>query len=931
MMKLVGFFFAIIPAILLAVLPAGSAWGAYCTASGGCWGEYIDSVQVGSINNAFTGCVGYANYTSLSTTMERGTSYPILVSNPEGWSGDQCGIWVDWNHDQDFTDAGETITTSTEDYHQFTATITPPAGAVLGDTRMRIRIMYTGTLSPCGTTDYGEVEDYTINVVAPTVTYCTAAGGGGEYIDLVQVGTIHNVSASSGYADYTAQSTTMEKGTGYPIIITNGGDAYAGDQCRIWVDWNHDKDFADAGETITTEKFDPWTYTATITPPAGALMDETRMRIRLTYLGTVRACDSNDFGEVEDYTIDVVPAATGYCAASGGCREYIGSVQVGTIENVSTGCSGYTDYTSLSTTMQKETSYPILVTNGGTALAGDQCGIWVDWNHDNDFADACETIPTSGGPFAFDANITPPTGAALGDTRMRVRIMYTGPLSACGDTTYGEVEDYTINVAAAPTGYCGASGGCGEYIGSVQVGTILTFETGCSGYADYTSLSTTMERQTSYPIVVTNGGSAFEGDQCGIWVDWNQDEDFADAGETIATNNYDLWTFTASITPPAGAVLGDTRMRIRIMFTGPLSPCGASTFGEVEDYTINVVPAATGYCAASGGCREYIGVVQVRTIDNESANCTGYTDYTNISTTLEKGSSYPITVTNGGDAFAGDQCGIWIDWNQDHDFIDANEQVVVSGGPFTFDANIVPPADATDGATTMRIRIMYTGPLTPCGPTTYGEVEDYSLNVIPKVAAYCTASGGCGEYVESVEVGTISNTSTCNGYADYTHLATEMEIASSYPITVTNAGTVYQGDQCGIWIDWNQDADFNDAGESIATGGGPYTFMATITPPTWAQLGDTRMRIRIRDSGTLSPCGDLTYGEVEDYTITVLPLLGDFVNLDGVDFRDFAILAGQWQLPPAEPSADIAPTGGDGIVDGRDLAAFVENWLVGLE
>lgn len=53
-------------------------------------------------------------------------------------------------------------------------------------------------------------------------------------------------------------------------------------------------------------------------------------------------------------------------------------------------------------------------------------------------------------------------------------------------------------------------------------------------------------------------------------------------------------------------------------------------------------------------------------------------------------------------------------------------------------------------------------------------------------------------------------------------------------------------------------------------------------------------------------------------------LLGDFVCPDGVDLLDFAVLADQWQLP--ELSWDIAPSGGDGIVDFLDWAVFADGW-----
>jgi len=147
----------------------------YCAASGGGY-EYISSVEVGTINNTVTGSGNYVDYTYLSTTMERDSSYAITITNGNPYSSDQCGIWIDWNQDLDFGDFGETITISNSPgTGPYSATITVPIDAVLGNTRMRIRIMYTGTLNSCGSTTYGEVEDYTVNVsnsdtTPPTVT-----------------------------------------------------------------------------------------------------------------------------------------------------------------------------------------------------------------------------------------------------------------------------------------------------------------------------------------------------------------------------------------------------------------------------------------------------------------------------------------------------------------------------------------------------------------------------------------------------------------------------------------------------------------------------------------------------------------------------------------------------------------------------------------
>ncbi len=147
------------------------------------------------------------------------------------------------------------------------------------------------------------------------------------------------------------------------------------------------------------------------------------------------------------------------------------------------------------------------------------------------------------------------------------------------------------------------------------------------------------------------------------------------------------------------------------------------------------------YCTAYGiNCSEYISGVVFETINNTGTGCNnGYTDYTSLSTTISVGQSYLITITNGG-PFSGDQCGIWIDWNQDEDFDDEDEEITASGGPGTFTATISAPAHAAAGDTRLRVRITYTGILIPCGNTTYGEVEDYTINVKPKYSG-----GGTGE------------------------------------------------------------------------------------------------------------------------------------------------------------------------------------------
>jgi PKD repeat protein len=145
-----------------------------------------------------------------------------------------------------------------------------------------------------------------------------------------------------------------------------------------------------------------------------------------------------------------------------------------------------------------------------------------------------------------------------------------------------------------------------------------------------------------------------------------------------------------------------------------------------------------------------------------------------------------------------------------------------------------------------------------------------AISCVAMTPAYCTAGSSlCDEYISNVVIGTISNASGCSGgYTNYTSLTAQVHKGAPSALTVTN-GLAYAGDNCYVWIDWNQDMDFNDFGEAINALGGPASFTAQIIPPDDANYGNHRMRIRIYYTGSNSPspCGTASYGEVEDYTL----------------------------------------------------------------
>ncbi len=156
------------------------------------------------------------------------------------------------------------------------------------------------------------------------------------------------------------------------------------------------------------------------------------------------------------------------------------------------------------------------------------------------------------------------------------------------DLTYN-IDTQIITTLTNPQVFCGASGGGGdEYISRVEFGDIDN-SSAQTFYGDYTALSTDVDAGSTYPITITNG-EVFSADDLGIWIDANQDDDFDDPGEQVVCTVDDGANGTYSITVPSDALGGTARMRIRIKFNGSDcgSSCGTTTWGEVEDYSLNI-------------------------------------------------------------------------------------------------------------------------------------------------------------------------------------------------------------------------------------------------------------------------------------------------------------------------------------------------------
>ncbi|MDR6403512.1 MULTISPECIES: GEVED domain-containing protein [Chryseobacterium] len=145
------------------------------------------------------------------------------------------------------------------------------------------------------------------------------------------------------------------------------------------------------------------------------------------------------------------------------------------------------------------------------------------------------------------------------------------------------------------------------------------------------------------------------------------------------------------------------------------------------------------------------------------------------------------------------------------------------------------------------------------------------------VTGYCVPTGGSSStsyYLKTISTtGALSNLMyTANSYSAYVNNSST--ILSSFPggsfnysLANSTSSTCY----FYIWVDWNNDLDFNDVGEEVlATTTYAATNTGTMTIPAGQALGSYRVRVGESESGAVTNCGPAPYGNYVDFTLNVV-------------------------------------------------------------
>lgn len=954
-------------------------------------GSFITTNGISNISNT-TGGGSYSDYTAMSVAQfEGGLDVQFSITPTTGTHG--IGLWIDWNNDGDFDDAGEQIYNSGTYVSAANGTITIPEGTPLGDYRIRVVANWLSTTpTPCGNLGnaaYGEAEDYTFSVI--------------EQPDCMP---------PSGITATPTSLTTVE-------LSWEEGDGIGYD--LEWGEAGFDQGDGTLIEDLTNTSTEVTVVTDT----------EYEFYVR------------QDCGP-DGYSMWVGPYSfeTGYCdpvyqyGCSNGAKISnfeITNAILNLANNTGTatcGTNGYNNFTSMSASApaEFEVSYSVTV---GSYSAGVK--LWVDWNNNGEFeadelmGQSTSTI-TSGN--SLTGNFIVPAGTPLGDYRMRARVVEsTTTFDPCSQQNYGETEDYTFTVIEAPdcmpptgmsvveitdstaeiewtiptgqdtwfvyitdfgnpapddttTGYeiatsspytiddldpstqydiyvksdCGTDGQS-FWIGPLSIYTTqipaqMPFEEDFEGTVEWTLSSGT---QTNQWVV----GDAVGNDDNSLYISNDQGDTHAytNTSTTVAHAFRDIqiptdsesillsfdwmaqaesccdyirvWVVPADFIPTPGTQISVANSG-GVQFGGNFNQQNTWTnqFYEIPstDYAGEIVRLVFEW--RNDGS---VGTQPPGAIDNVEVSeitCPTPTDLGIDGVTLE---SADLSWTSDGDLFD-------IEWGEagfEPGGSDANLEEGIETNTFTLES-----LDAETGYEYyVRRDCEADGVSSWAGPFYFftGYCEATSTYTSDHITAFSTSGA----------IMNIDNPSgspgSPNGYANYSTMVVAHYETGEIEFTVTNS--ISMG--INIWVDWNNNLEFEESEKVYASGVTANNFSGSFSVPAGTPLGNYRMRLRGQwGNSNPQPCGNISWGETEDYTLTVIdpPACMPPSQVNIIQVTDDSLELGwtapaeqdAWQvlvLPAGSPAPDedttgwIATTENPFTVEGLDPATEYDAYV----
>lgn len=645
----------------------------YCTAVNGGTSCITNVTFNTSLNHTTAGCENSASdyYTSVpvgtaTTSITGGQSYSLSVTTN---GAAIISVWIDYDHNGvfDSVEWNQVATSSTTSIAS-TITVAVPANAVAGQTGMRVRSRSTGSdngpSDACTDMFSGETQDYVVTIVAaPACTGTPTAG---------------TASASASVCSGVSFNLTL---TGYTPGVSG-----------LTFQWQSSSSL---GGTYTN--------IAGATSPVVSVS-----QTATTYYKCVVTC-SGSSSSSNVVTVTMNSPTNCYCtppSTTCSSNDVITNVTMGTINNTTTcGTNGYSTYPTPVATFYKGLSYPVSVTvgSGGT----EHVGIWIDYNQNGTYETTEFTSIGSGNGVTVSSNITIPNTAMTGNTMMRVRIRYNTALTgadACISYSYGETEDYAVNIGTAAA--CSGTPTAGTASASSDTVCSENFDLMVTGY---TSGVSGLTFQWQWSATGTAGSYA----------------DIAGATSPTYTATQTATTYYVCVVTCSGSSATSSSVTV---YSTPYMDCYCtSTATSTADEDIFNVTLGTlnnsSTCLTTGGTGSVLNK---------------YSDYTAVTApNLAVGTSASFSVQIGtcGTGSYKNAIKIYIDYNRNGSYTDAGEKVYASdtaSGARTITGSFMVPSGLTNGNTMMRVvcrETSDTSTISSCGTYSWGETEDYKVNI----------------------------------------------------------------------------------------------------------------------------------------------------------------------------------------------------------
>jgi hypothetical protein len=126
-----------------------------------------------------------------------------------------------------------------------------------------------------------------------------------EFIQQIVVnGTTRATGNNSGYADFTSSAPIPLVRGANPVALTPGfaSSSYA-EQWMVWIDFNKDGVFGN--EDWVFGNGGASTVNGNANVPTSATSGITRMRVQMKYGSAATPCETFNYGEVEDYAVQI--------------------------------------------------------------------------------------------------------------------------------------------------------------------------------------------------------------------------------------------------------------------------------------------------------------------------------------------------------------------------------------------------------------------------------------------------------------------------------------------------------------------------------------------------------------------------------------------------------------------------------------------------